>query len=605
MAELLANPDSCLTTKKNHDGIPHRNDTDSLYGSAWSRQAVVGKGFCLKAGPICLNLASRSRDNISRILDSIVDAARYCIGYGNNTECSSERPVVISRLGWRAQSCERGRELGKETEDMAAPECEREVRKRRERRDSGCAHERKERRPHSEERLPPPPPPPPLHDFNRLESERRAERLSRARRPQYGAKRRRPPTRLSRLPKENDNLNNEDTRSSTPPRYNYVITQKPEICPEAERAEESTRHEEVEYARRDERSVAPRRAQPSPERRLEKINKKIAVLKKSIAKYESEYEAQNGHAITPSDRITDVQLTQMHETLRKLQAEKRCIKTDPVEYALKLKAAKQQKERDEKLDAALNSDKPMGDLVRDIEEWVAGCRSADGRAGVEEARWSGAQLAAEKLCVQRALLRLEAARGRPPAHSAERGAARHLYERYRAVQRALAATRTAAITGGTNGELATIHEHETIVFNNSIDSSSDSQERPSDSTQGGLSETTETPLQSPAPRDAGEEPPSSASSAQSVASDERAPATAALHCLGLDDLARALSEAKLHKCVLRRSIKEYEANFEIQNNRKVQKDDKKGYEEEYLRYKAIKARIKLLNALITKQKSNT
>lgn len=52
---------------------------------------------------------------------------------------------------------------------MAAPECEREARKRRERRDSGCAHERKERRPHSEERTPPPPPPPPLHDYNRLE----------------------------------------------------------------------------------------------------------------------------------------------------------------------------------------------------------------------------------------------------------------------------------------------------------------------------------------------------------------------------------------------------------------------------------------------------
>ncbi|CAK1604473.1 unnamed protein product [Parnassius mnemosyne] len=519
-------------------------------------------------------------------------------GYGHNTECSSERRVVISGLGWRAQSCERGRELGKEKEDMAAPECEREARKRRERRDSGCAHERKERRPHSEERLPPPPPPPPLHDYNRLESERRAERLSRARRPQYGGKRRRAPTRLSKLPKENDNVSSEETRSGTPPRFNYVITQKPELCPDAERVEGSVRDEEVEYARRDERSVAPRCVQPSPDRRLEKINKKIGVLKKSITKYESEYEAQNGHAITPSDRITDVQLTRMTETLRKLQAEKRCIKTDPVEYALKLKAAKQQKERDDKLEAALNSDKPMGDLVRDIEEWVAGCREADGRCGVAEARWSGAQLAAEKLCVQRALLRLEAARGRPPAHSAERGAARHLYERYRAVKRALAATRTDAIIGGTNGELATIHEHETIVFNNSIDSSSDSQERHSDSTQG----TAETPLQSPATRDTGEEVPSSASSAQSAASDERAP-NEGLHCLPLDELARALNEAKLHKCVLRRSIKEYEANFETQNNRKVQKDDKKGHEEEYLRYKAIKARIKLLNALINKQKS--
>lgn len=94
----------------------------------------------------------------------------------------------------------------------------------------------------------------------------------------------------------------------------------------------------------------------------------IIVLKKSIANYEDNYEARNGHPLTPSDRITDVQLTQMYENLRQLQVEKRCIKTDPVEYALKLQAAKAQKERDDKLDAALKSNKSMVDVVNDIEE---------------------------------------------------------------------------------------------------------------------------------------------------------------------------------------------------------------------------------------------
>ncbi|XP_013136830.1 PREDICTED: uncharacterized protein LOC106101975 isoform X2 [Papilio polytes] len=514
---------------------------------------------------------------------------------------------------------------------MAAPECEREARKRRERRDSGCAHERKERRPHSEERAPPPPPldpmppPPPLHDHNRIESERRAERLSRARRPQQGGKRRRPPARIPRQPKENE-IFHDDFRCITPPQYEYLVP-KPELG-ELERVETVGRHEEVEHARRNERSVAPRRVQPTADRRLDKINKKISVLKKNITKYENEYEVQNGRSITPSDRITDVQLTRMHETLRKLQAEKRCIKTDPLEYALKAKAAKQQKERDAKLDAALNSDKPMSELVRDIEEWLQGCRELDGRSAVNETRWSGAQLSAEKLCVQRALLRLEAARGRPPMHSAERGAARHLYERYRAVKRALAAARNDPIIGN-NGELATIHEHEAIVFNSSLDSSSDSQERGTDSSQQDTTDIIDN-VQSlryrevPEVREvyevrevrevrearevceagegssAGEEMRSS-SSAQSAASDDQA--NAGLHCLGLDDLTRALADAKLHKCVLRRGIKEYEVNFEQQHSRKLQKDDKKGNEEEYIRYKELKAKIKLLNALINKQKT--
>lgn len=72
--------------------------------------------------------------------------------------------------------------------------------------------------------------------------------------------------------------------------------------------------------------------------------------------------------MTPGERIIDLQLTRMYENLRRLQAEKRCIKTDPAEYALKLQAARQQKERDERLDEALRSEKSMVEVIRDIEE---------------------------------------------------------------------------------------------------------------------------------------------------------------------------------------------------------------------------------------------
>ncbi|XP_050682119.1 protein FAM13A-like isoform X4 [Leptidea sinapis] len=418
-------------------------------------------------------------------------------GVGTPSDCSSDRPIVLSGNGWPAQNCEQERE--RETENMAAPECEREVRKRRERRDSGCAHERKERRPHSEERLPPPPPPP-LQDYNRLESERRAERLSRARRPQFG-KRRRTPARLPRQPKENDHLTAEESRCGTPPNFEYVIQQKPEVSEEPERSQ-SCRRDEAECTRRDERSVPARLTQASPDRRLEKINKK----------------------------------------------------------------------------------------------WIEGARHLGGRSNIPEANWTSAQLAAEKCCVQRALLRLEAARGRPAANSAERGAARHLYERYRAVKRTLASRSDNLL--GANGELATIHEHEAMLFNSSVDSSSDSQEKPSDSSQ----ETPKEPLQSPPTRETVEEVPSSTSSAKSATSEET-PTNEGLHYLALEDLVRALAEAKMTKCILRRSIKEYESNFEMQNSRKVQRDDKKGKEEDYQKYKGLKARIKLLNALINKQKA--
>ncbi|KAG7299937.1 hypothetical protein JYU34_016964 [Plutella xylostella] len=544
---------------------------------------------------------------------------------------------------------------------MAAPEGEREVRKRRERRDSGCAHERKERRPHSEERAPPPPPP--LHDHNRLESERRAERLSRARRPQFGGKRRRQPRTRNDIyrSKENECLlptdaiytdYTEEFRTKEDENYGEFRTKEDDysefrskedecllrvedrnVSPERDEQDAIECLQEPDYDRfslysaspsgldlgalhrqldREEpaRSHAAERPRPAPappapaprardhhERQGDRISRKITVLKKTIAKYEADFQRQHGYAITPSERITDVALTTMQESLRKLQAEKRLIKADPVEYAQRVQAAKLQKERDDKLDLALKSEKSMSDVVRDIEEWLEGCRQAGSRCLEQEATWTASQLSAEKSCVQRALLRLEAARGRPPVHSAERGAARHLYERYREVKRALASAKPDALIGG-NGELATIHEHEAMLFNCSVDSASDSQEKRSDDSQ----ETADTPLQSPPTRADTEEVPSTASSCKSATSEE-APSNEGLHCLSLEELTRALSEAKLLKCVLRRSIKEYEASFEQQNCRKLQRDDKKGKEEEYLRYKALKARIKLLNALINKHRS--
>lgn len=528
----------------------------------------------LRVGTPNPTLASRSRANISRIFNSIVDAARNCIGYRSD---SREQEAA-------------------ESETMAAEEGCREHRKRRERHDSG-AHERKERRALSEERArPDTPPTPALHDYNRLEVERRAERLSRARRPQYGAKRRRPAPRVPHTPKENECfLNSDDTvRCSSPPLDIHFLYKQQQ---RADNIDLGSLHRQL-CGSEPARSVAAQRAPPDAENdhptrpddlntgenREDKLRRKISNLKKNIALHESAFAAENSRTMTQADRIIDVQLTRMYENLRRLQSEKRLLKSDPAEYAIKLQAAKLQKQMDEKLDIALKSEKPMSDLVLDIEQWLESCRKLTGREASPETNWTASQLAAEKACVQRALLRLEAARGRPPAHSADRGASRHLYERYRTVKRALAAVRPDAIG---NGELATIHEHEAMLFNTSIDSSSEEKDQVTENTQ---EETTS--------HEPSDEPVSSPSSATA----DESPQNEGLHCLGTDELDKLLHNAKLQKSLLRRSIKEYEVSFEVQNSRKIQRDDKISHEEDYTKYKAIKARIKLLNALINKQK---
>lgn len=69
-----------------------------------------------------------------------------------------------------------------------------------------------------------------------------------------------------------------------------------------------------------------------------------------------------------------------------------------------------------------------------------------------------------------------------------------------------------------------------------------------------IQDTTETPLQSPPTREypptITEEAPSSASSAKSAPSEDAAPqSNESLHCLSLDELNKALREAKILKCV--------------------------------------------------------
>lgn len=71
-----------------------------------------------------------------------------------------------------------------------------------------------------------------------------------------------------------------------------------------------------------------------------------------------------------------------------------------------------------------------------------------------------------------------------------------------------------------------------------------------------IQDTTETPLQSPPTKEVVvEEVASSTSSAQSgTTSEEATPSNEGLHCLGLEDLTKALSEAKMHKCVSTRRL---------------------------------------------------
>lgn len=75
-----------------------------------------------------------------------------------------------------------------------------------------------------------------------------------------------------------------------------------------------------------------------------------------------------------------------------------------------------------------------------------------------------------------------------------------------------------------------------------------------------------------------------------------------LHILPLHELNKLLGEAKGLKLSLRATIKTMEANYEDVNGRNLTGNDKELILQTYAKYKETKARIRLLTALVNKQK---
>lgn len=198
------------------------------------------------------------------------------------------------------------------------------------------------------------------------------------------------------------------------------------------------------------------------------------------------------------------------------------------------------------------------------------------------------QLIEEKQSVQRALLYFESLFGRPGTPE-ERDAARPLYDRYRFLKRLV--NRNNSISSGIP-ELPTILENEALALSGIVTPSTDFSppsvhsaiQSPSDSS-------TSTSLE------AGQALISSTSATTSFQENFQ------LHSMSVKELYSHFDTVREEKKQLRRTIKEFEHNFEEINGRKMLKSDRLLMDETYTVYKEKKAKLRLLDALVKKQMS--
>lgn len=205
----------------------------------------------------------------------------------------------------------------------------------------------------------------------------------------------------------------------------------------------------------------------------------------------------------------------------------------------------------------------------------------------------------EKMSLQKSLLYYESQHGRPVTRE-ERHIVKPLYDRYRLVKQMLTRASITPILGSPSTKrrgqmLQPIIEGETAHFFEEIKE----EEEDGVSLSSELSDILKTAVYTQSSLENSES--DAEESQEKLARDLRLSSTRAA---SMPELLEQLWKARAEKKKLRKTLREFEEAFYQQNGRNAQKEDRVPVLEEYKEYKKIKAKLRLLEVLISKQDSS-
>ncbi|XP_023975886.1 protein FAM13B isoform X7 [Physeter macrocephalus] len=205
-------------------------------------------------------------------------------------------------------------------------------------------------------------------------------------------------------------------------------------------------------------------------------------------------------------------------------------------------------------------------------------------------------LVEEKTSLQKSLLYYESQHGRPVTRE-ERHIVKPLYDRYRLVKQMLTRASITPVLGSPSTKrrgqmLQPIIEGETAHFFEEIKE----EEEDDVSLSSELTDILKTAVQAQSSLENSE-----SDMEEKLALDLRLSSTRAA---SMPELLEQLWKARAEKKKLRKTLREFEEAFYQQNGRNAQKEDRVPVLEEYREYKKIKAKLRLLEVLISKQDSS-
>uniref|UniRef100_A0A8C9F4K1 FAM13A-like domain-containing protein n=1 Tax=Pavo cristatus TaxID=9049 RepID=A0A8C9F4K1_PAVCR len=321
------------------------------------------------------------------------------------------------------------------------------------------------------------------------------------------------------------------------------------------------------------------------------LTRRIQGLKKKIRKFEDKFEEERKYRPSHSDKAANPEVLKWTNDLAKFRKQLKESKLKISEEDLgpvvrqrsntlpKSFGSQLEKEDDKKQDLSDKSAKPAVEVTLDsIQKKLQEKRTETNRP--EDIKdMTRDQIAAEKVALQKALLYYESIHGRPVTKN-ERQVMKPLYDRYRLVKQILSRANTIPIIEEEEGseEDSNVKPEFTITMRTDFNVRSFLDQLEDDAD--GFVSPVDDKIPSRSNQDMG---------------------LSNLHEASMPELLEQLQEVREEKKRIRKKLRDFEDNFFRQNGRNVQKEDRTPMAEEYNEYKQIKAKLRLLEVLISKR----
>uniref|UniRef100_A0A5F5PM38 Family with sequence similarity 13 member A n=1 Tax=Equus caballus TaxID=9796 RepID=A0A5F5PM38_HORSE len=337
------------------------------------------------------------------------------------------------------------------------------------------------------------------------------------------------------------------------------------------------------------------------------LTRRIQSLKKKIRKFEDRFEEERKYRPSHSDKAANPEVLKWTNDLAKFRKQLKGQRSNTLPKSFGSQLEKEEEKKQDLVDKAIKPsvEATLESIQRKLQE-----KRAESSRPEDIKDMTKDQIANEKVALQKALLYYESIHGRPVTKN-ERQVMKPLYDRYRLVKQILSRANTIPIIGSPSSKrrsplLQPIIEGETASFFKEIKeeegSEDDSNSKPD------FTVTLKTDFSARCFLDQFEDDADGFISPM----DEKMPSKCSqdtglsnLHAASIPELLEHLQEMREEKKRIRKKLRDFEDNFFRQNGRNVQKEDRTPMTEEYNEYKHIKAKLRLLEVLISKRDTDS